>query len=529
MAEFNWRTINVDALDPESAYNFDLSTLTPAVQPVSTADVQNLSNQIRQLMRGGNAEGALQAALENAPYGADEQGKSIHLSVVTEVLGQIRQAEMTPILQRLYGSEGGSELCDTLMKYLYKGMSQGAPGSGSTPKNMTPQATGFSQMGGRSFGGEGGGQAMSVFLSWHEKLVEMVGPGSIVRVMSDRRTAQIALIAQLTGPTFSALTPSCSDERLNNDNNTLHSSSNVFRHQGTSEMAPKKRKAEVDLASRKRAVESPPTRRITRGMTTDAARRAVFDTAELLENILMQLPPRKIFVIQRVCKPFRDIVATSVKLQQRLFLRSDGGETQEWRVAAKDNPDFPNSDWLTTYRFVKSTYIAGADEELGVAFKPVRLGHTLERPHRAGEFKKSRGFYPRTQWVEFRRKINYFGDSSLAKTYLTQPPVQQAILHMTLSLKSESRMYYSGRIEVRNADGLKIADVLRAIRCSRFSYIDRHRTSTQAAKFFKDVSLQDVTGDESLFDKNEVSLEYASMELPGCLAPRETEWAGMSG
>ncbi|RMX84175.1 hypothetical protein D0869_04767 [Hortaea werneckii] len=188
MAEFNWRTINIDALDPESAYNFDLSTLTPAVEPVSTADVQNLSNQIRQLMRGGNAEGALQGALENAPYGADEQGKSIHLSVVTEVLGQIRQAEMTPILQRLYGSEGGSELCDTLMKYLYKGMSQGAPGSGSTPKNFTPQATGFSQMGGRSFGGEGGGQAMSVFLSWHEKLVEMVGPGSIIRVMSDRRT-----------------------------------------------------------------------------------------------------------------------------------------------------------------------------------------------------------------------------------------------------------------------------------------------------------------------------------------------------
>ena len=79
---------------------------------------------------------------------------------------------MSPILQRLYQSDGGSELCDTLMKYLYKGMGQGAPGggSGSTPKNMTPQATGFSQMGGRSFGGEPGGQSMSVFLSWHEKV-----------------------------------------------------------------------------------------------------------------------------------------------------------------------------------------------------------------------------------------------------------------------------------------------------------------------------------------------------------------------
>lgn len=75
MAEFNWRTINIDALDPESAYNFDLSTLTPNVQPVSTADVQTLSGQVKQLLRGGDQEGALAGALENAPYGADSQGK----------------------------------------------------------------------------------------------------------------------------------------------------------------------------------------------------------------------------------------------------------------------------------------------------------------------------------------------------------------------------------------------------------------------------------------------------------------------
>jgi actin related protein 2/3 complex subunit 5 len=75
MANINWRTINIDALDSESAYNFDLSTLTPAVIPVSTSDVQTLSGQIRQLMRGGDNEGALRGALENVPYGADEQGK----------------------------------------------------------------------------------------------------------------------------------------------------------------------------------------------------------------------------------------------------------------------------------------------------------------------------------------------------------------------------------------------------------------------------------------------------------------------
>lgn len=106
----------------------------------------------------------------------------MHLSTVTEILQSIRQSEMTPILQRIYQSEGGSEVCDTLMKYIYKGMAQGGPTSAhSAGKNVTPQQTGFTQAGGRSFGGaEGGGQAMSVLLSWHEKVswclkIEAVG------------------------------------------------------------------------------------------------------------------------------------------------------------------------------------------------------------------------------------------------------------------------------------------------------------------------------------------------------------------
>jgi actin related protein 2/3 complex subunit 5 len=55
------------------------------------------------------------------------------------------------------------------MKYIYKGMGQGH--SEAAPKTAAPQQSGFTQVGGRSFGGaEGGGQAMSVLLSWHEKV-----------------------------------------------------------------------------------------------------------------------------------------------------------------------------------------------------------------------------------------------------------------------------------------------------------------------------------------------------------------------
>ncbi|KAJ9632469.1 hypothetical protein H2203_000874 [Taxawa tesnikishii (nom. ined.)] len=187
MANVNWRTINIDALDPDSSANFDLTTLTPAVQPVSTSDVQTIANQIRQLLRGGDQEGALRGALENAPYGADEQGKNLYLGTVTEILQSIRQAEMSPMLQRLYESEGGTELCDVLMKYIYKGMAQPQP-SAPAPRNTTPQATGFSQIHSARHTGDNQGQSMSVLLSWHEKLVDIAGPGSIVRVMSDRRT-----------------------------------------------------------------------------------------------------------------------------------------------------------------------------------------------------------------------------------------------------------------------------------------------------------------------------------------------------
>lgn len=74
--------------------------------------------------------------------------------------------------------------------FRYKGMAAPAPPSGaqSPRKAISPQSTGFSQIHARNFGEGGGGQQMSVLLSWHEKLVELTGTGSIVRVMTDRRT-----------------------------------------------------------------------------------------------------------------------------------------------------------------------------------------------------------------------------------------------------------------------------------------------------------------------------------------------------
>lgn len=61
-------------------------------------------------------------------------------------------------------------------------------GGPRTPTRMTPQPTGFSQIGARPGAPtESTGAAMSVLLSWHEKVVEVAGLGCIGRVMTDWR------------------------------------------------------------------------------------------------------------------------------------------------------------------------------------------------------------------------------------------------------------------------------------------------------------------------------------------------------
>ncbi|BDD57052.1 hypothetical protein MPDQ_007399 [Monascus purpureus] len=192
MSQINYRTINIDVYDPDSSINFPMDTLLPPnlPAPATSSEAAAAATQVRQMLRGGDPEGALRAVLDTAPLGGDDRAKEVHLATVIEVLQGIRQGEMLRVLEGVCTGEGGSERADCLMKYLYKGMAAPAPSSGaqSPRKSISPQSTGFSQIQARNFGEGGGGQQMSVLLSWHEKLVELTGTGSIVRVMTDRRT-----------------------------------------------------------------------------------------------------------------------------------------------------------------------------------------------------------------------------------------------------------------------------------------------------------------------------------------------------
>lgn len=70
-----WRTINIDALQEDSSVNFDTSTLHPPLPEIGEAEVRALAGQVRQLLRGGDAEGALRGCLEMPVYNGNDLAK----------------------------------------------------------------------------------------------------------------------------------------------------------------------------------------------------------------------------------------------------------------------------------------------------------------------------------------------------------------------------------------------------------------------------------------------------------------------
>ncbi|KAK9475909.1 actin-related protein 2/3 complex subunit 5 [Lipomyces japonicus] len=156
MADIDFRKINVDLLDAENNITAE-DLIPPAIAnlpPVSLAEVQAKGQAVRSALARGDHVAALVAALDEPPYTGSEQVKRVHLGAVIEVLSTIKSSDLSSLVERL-----SSEQRDTLIKYLYKGMS-------------VPEQHGIS----------------GVLLSWFEKIVEVSGQGALVRYLSDKRT-----------------------------------------------------------------------------------------------------------------------------------------------------------------------------------------------------------------------------------------------------------------------------------------------------------------------------------------------------
>jgi hypothetical protein len=87
-----------------------------------------------------------------------------------------------------------------------------------------------------------------------------------------------------------------------------------------------------------------------------------------LEIITYAYP--SVFRVQRVSRQFRDLVATSAAIQQKLFLRSSGGERRTWVLRSSQAVGAFN--WIVPCdaEFIVCTDLAGVEEK---EWTPARL------------------------------------------------------------------------------------------------------------------------------------------------------------
>ncbi|KAK4493804.1 hypothetical protein PRZ48_014989 [Zasmidium cellare] len=200
--------------------------------------------------------------------------------------------------------------------------------------------------------------------------------------------------------------------------------------------------------------------RITRGMTTDAARKAVFNTSELLENILVHLPARKLFTIQRVNQQFKEAIEGSVEIQQKMFLRLGGEPKEEWLV---------RSLWGGGRQFYPASY-QGRFAEALTSFTVVKANEAVFRPlvYGTGSL-DSRGSYLGFRPAMYGSLISTIkGEQhSWDRGYLFDPPGTK--LRLELSMTSDGVNICTVSITVNSTSELTMGSLLRESRAERAS------------------------------------------------------------
>ncbi|PWN87174.1 ARP2/3 complex 16 kDa subunit (p16-Arc) [Acaromyces ingoldii] len=149
----SFRRIDIDKYDEDVLLDEELIEQDPRSPTELAGLAQKKAGEVRSLVGRGDAKGALTLLLAEAPYGElNVDAKQTTLSSLLDILNATRSSDIATIVKQLSLDEQ-----DTLMKYIYKGLS--VPELGASP----------------------------VLLGWHEKLTEVAGTGCIVRVMTDRR------------------------------------------------------------------------------------------------------------------------------------------------------------------------------------------------------------------------------------------------------------------------------------------------------------------------------------------------------
>ncbi|KAK5683655.1 hypothetical protein LTS10_005189 [Elasticomyces elasticus] len=196
-------------------------------------------------------------------------------------------------------------------------------------------------------------------------------------------------------------------------------------------------------------------------MTTDASRRAVFTTAELLENILMHTPIESVFTAQRVSTQFRDIVAKSVQLQQKLFLRLPILQpTERWTVVGPPSPRVIRLD--SKDDLPANVAVSVKPREKSCLYKPA----TMLNPHFQtwqGDSNDMNHFawrtLNRTTDIELRSRSRALTDSGTwREMYLAQ-----LVISWGFGMLPDQYGTMTGTVQTQNSQGFTIGALIEAV------------------------------------------------------------------
>lgn len=111
----------------------------------------------------------------------------------------------------------------------------------------------------------------------------------------------------------------------------------------------------------------------------------MLDTTELLECVLSHLPPKQIFGVQRVASLWRDVIARSLGIQEKLFLKLQHKPAELWALLeCARHAEFEGRklrlEKITSEFDVKSVSATDATLFMPVALNPfLQLGTTQSK------------------------------------------------------------------------------------------------------------------------------------------------------
>ena len=261
-------------------------------------------------------------------------------------------------------------------------------------------------------------------------------------------------------------------------------------------------------------------------MTTDAPRKATFETTELLENILSFLPPKTLFGVQRVSRKFKDVIEKSIRLQQKMFLRSCSGEKQRWAPVRVEGTrrDF-------TFALASS---AAAELSRPKAVTPVQLSFLFDDILTFDDYK---GSHSATRSVsrtgcERVQAVSGFpnlrGRGSWLDTLITDPPSCKVTVLCIWKINQQVDGWVQRDAE--NQAGLTIRDLMTALLdvkdtqkpCSGNSWVDHDTLGN-----FEEVTLASVLEELEAKYRREAKFGLIQLLLPDLVVPTEKEWDEM--